>query len=108
MDENETSLGEAREDLLAPVPNIYAYGAYAFTEKFLLRYAGGWLSANYGDYEGAFIFANAFLEYRPFKYAGFGAGYRYLAVDLEYDPGSKTEEYDIKLPGPTLYVIVGF
>lgn len=104
----EISLGEDTADLIAPVPNVYAYGAYAFTEKFILRYGGGWLSANYGDFDGSFIFANAFLEYWPLKYAGFGAGYRYLAADLEYDPGSKTEEYDFKLPGPLLYVIFGF
>jgi hypothetical protein len=104
----EISLGEGNEDLLAPVPNLYAYGAYAFTEKFLLRYGGGWLSANYSDYSGSFIFANAFLEYWPFKYAGFGAGYRYLAADIEYDAGDRTEEYGFKLPGPVLYVVFGF
>ena len=28
-------------DVLAPLPNIYVNGAYAFTEQFLLRYGGG-------------------------------------------------------------------
>ena len=63
---------------------------------------------NYDDYEGSLIFANAFLEYWPFKYAGFGAGYRYLAADVESDPGNKIEEYDVTLPGPLLYVTFGF
>ncbi len=104
----ETTSGEAIADLIAPVPNLYAYGAYAFTERFIFRYGGGWLSLNYEDYEGSLIFASAFLEYWPFKYAGVGAGYRYLAADIEYDPGNKVEEYDVALPGPLLYVTFGF
>ena len=100
--------GEGTADLLAPVPNLYAYGAYAFTERFIFRYAGGWLSLSYEEYSGSFVFANAFLEYWPFKYAGFGAGYRYVAADIEYDPGDRTEEYDVKLAGPMLYMIFGF
>ncbi len=104
----EIPLGEGDEDFLAPVPNLYAYGAYAFTERLVLKYGGGWLSSSYGDYDGSFVFANASLEYWPFQYAGFGAGYRYFAADIEYDPGSKTEKYDVKLPGLVLYVIFGF
>ena len=104
----EVSLGQGEADLLVPVPNLYAYGAYAFKENFVLRYGAGWLSANYGDYDGSFLFANAFLEYWPFKYAGIGAGYRYLKADIEYDPGNKIEEYDVELPGPLVYVVFGF
>ena len=37
----EIPLGEEAADLIAPVPNLYAYGAYAFTERFLFRYGGG-------------------------------------------------------------------
>ncbi len=48
----EISLGDETADLIAPVPNLYAYGAYAFTERFIFRYGGGWLSLNYDDYEG--------------------------------------------------------
>ena len=62
----------------------------------------------YGDWDGTLLFANAFLEYWPLKYAGIGAGYRYLKADIEYDPGDKVEEYDVTLPGPVLYVIFGF
>jgi hypothetical protein len=107
-DGKEVDLGEGNADLLAPVPNLYAYGAYAFTDRFLLRYGGGWLSMKYGDYDGSLIFGNAFFEYWPFQYAGFGAGYRYVHADIEYDPENKEEEYDVKLPGPLLYVTFGF
>jgi len=108
----DTILGETTDngklDFFAPVPNLYAYGAYGFTDRFILRYGGGWLSLTYGDYDGSLVFANAFLEYWPFEYVGFGAGYRYLNADIEYDPGHKKEEYDVTLPGPMLYVTLGF
>lgn len=100
--------GEGNEYLLVPLPNLYAYGAYAFTERLLLRYGGGWLSMSYGDWGGSYVYANVFLEYWLFKYAGFGAGYRYVHADIEYNPGNKTEKYDVKLPGPILYVTFGF
>ena len=105
---SEVSLGEGREDFLAPVPNLYASGAYAFTERFILRYGAGWMSLSYGDFDGSLYFGNAFLEYWPYKYAGLGLGYRYLAVDVDYDPGNKKENYDVKLPGPIFYLTVGF
>ena len=101
-------LGEGSEVLLVPLPNLYAYGAYAFTERCLLRYGGGWLSMSYDEWEGSYVYANVFLEYWPFKYAGFGAGYRYVHADIEYNSGEKTEKYDVKLPGPYLYVTFGF
>lgn len=66
------------------------------------------MSMSYGDWDGSLYFANAFLEYWPFQYVELGAGYRYLAADVEYDPGHKKEEYDVALPGPMLYVTLGF
>lgn len=92
----------------APVPNVYVAGAYAFTDKILLRYSAGWLSLSYGDYDGQLVFADAALEYWPFQHAGLGVGYRYFKVDVEYDPGKKKEEYDVELPGPLIYATFGF
>ena len=108
VDGQEIPLGAGDADLLAPLPNLYAYGVYGFTDKFILRYGGGWMSLSYGDFSGSLYLANAYLEYWPFKHFGFGVGYRYVAADIEYDPGNKTEEYDVKLPGPVLYVAIGF
>ena len=108
VDGREIPLGEGDEDLLAPLPNLYASGAYAFTDKFILRYGGGWMSLRSGDYDGSVVFAKAFLEYWPFRYAGFGAGYRYVEVDVDKDSGSTKEEYDVELPGPVFYATFGF
>jgi hypothetical protein len=108
VDGNEVSLGEGNEDLLAPLPNVYATGAYGFTDRLVFRCGGGWMSLTYGDYDGELVFANAFIEYWPFKYFGFGAGYKYTSVDVNYDSGKKKENYEATLPGPTIYLKVGF
>lgn len=104
----EIDLGSGNADLLAPLPNLYVMGAYAFTDRFLVRGGAGGMSLTYGDWDGSLWFANAFVEYWPFRNAGIGAGYRYLDADVDYDPGNKKETYDFTLPGPVLYVTVGF
>jgi hypothetical protein len=104
----EVDLGRGDASLFAPLPNLYVMGAYAFTDRFLIRGGGGGMSLTYGDWDGSLWFANAFLEYWPFNNAGIGAGYRYLDADVDYDPGHKKETYDFTLPGPVVYLTVGF
>ncbi len=104
----EIDLGTGRADILAPLPNFYVTGAYAFTDRVLLRCGGGGFSMKYNDWDGSLWFANAFLEYWPWQYVGIGAGYRYLSANVEYDPGHKKETYDFDLPGPVFYVTAGF
>jgi len=104
----ERDKGIGDEELLAPLPNIYVMGAYSFTDRFLVRAGGGGMSLNSGDWDGSLYFVNAFVEYWPFRYAGIGTGYRYISVDIEYEPGHKKETYDVDLPGPVFYVTVSF
>ena len=104
----EIDLGEGNEQLLAPAPDVYAFGAVALTDRLALRFSGGWMSLSYQDYSGSLTFANALLEYWPFKHVGIGGGYRYLHADIEYETDDKKEEYDITFPGPIVYLIVGF
>ncbi len=106
--DKEKFIGEGHASVLAPLPNFYLGGAYAFTEKFIARLGGGWLSLSSGDYDGRILAADVMLEYWPFKYAGLGAGYRYITIDFDYDDGEKEEEYNLSIPGPLLYVIFGF
>jgi hypothetical protein len=104
----ERSLGRSEENLTAPLPNVFVSGAYAITDTFILRYAGGWMSLSYDDWDGELWLGQAFLEYWPFQYVGIGAGYRYMSADVEYDSGDKKETYDVELPGPMVYLTVGF
>jgi hypothetical protein len=104
----EVPLGEGSEDFLAPIPNVWVYGAYALTERVIFRYGGGWMSAGYDDYDGTLYLANAAVEYWPFQNAGFGAGYNYLKADIDYESGSKIENYDVDLSGVLFYITMGF
>ena len=104
----EADLGGGSADLLAPLPNLYVTGAYSFTDRFLIRGGAGGMSLSYGDWDGSLFFVNAFVEYWPFRNAGFGVGYKYLDANVDYDPGHKKETYDFTLPGPVIYVTAGF
>jgi hypothetical protein len=106
--DQEKFIGEGHASILAPLPNLYLGGAYAFTEKLLARFGGGWLSLSSGDYDGRLLAADVDLEYWPIKHAGLGAGYRYVSIDFDYDDGEKDEEYNMSIPGPVFYVIFGF
>ena len=105
---NGVTVASGHAEVLAPLPNIYLQGAYAFTENFMARGTAGGFSLSYGDWDGSMYFIAAYLEYWPWKHVGFGAGYRYIDVDVDYDPGHKTETYDFALPGPLVYLAVGF
>jgi hypothetical protein len=102
------AFGGGDEALLAPVPNLYANGAYAFTDNLLLRYGAAWMDLTYDDYDGELLSAQAFLEYWPFRNAGIGAGYRHVSIDVRHSSGTKREEYDLTLPGPMVYLTLGF
>jgi hypothetical protein len=107
-DDSESDLGSGGESLTAPLPNLYVSGIYAFRDDVLFNYGGGWMSMSYGDYDGDLIFARGALEYWPHKNIGLGAGYSYISVDVDYTGNNKKETYDVDMPGPVVYLVVGF
>jgi hypothetical protein len=108
VDGNEIDLGSGGESLTAPLPNLYVSGIYAFRDDVFFNYGGGWMSMSYGDYDGDLIFARGALEYWPHKNIGLGAGYSYISVDVDYTGNNKKETYDVDMPGPVVYLVVGF
>jgi hypothetical protein len=108
VDADKATYRSEDEDLTAPLPNLYAGGAYAFRDDVIFHYGGGWMSLSYGDYDGELLFAQGTLEYWPFQNVGLGAGYAYRTANIEYKADSKKEKYDIEIPGPILYLTVGF
>ena len=96
------------EEIIAPVPNLRLYGIYAFSNKVSVRANAGWLSASYEDYEGAFSYLSAALEYRFTEHFGGGIGYQYTDVDLKHDDGTGKEEYDFQFDGAQLYLTYSF
>jgi hypothetical protein len=48
------------------------------------------------------------LKHWAHKNVGLGAGYSYLSVDVDYTTNKKKETYDVDMPGPVVYLVVGF
>lgn len=95
-------------DVLAPLPTLGFYGAYAFTPKWLLSGRVDVFSLDYGDYEGRLVNATLGVDYRLFRNFGLGAAYRYI----DYDLSVTTSEYDgdikYRFSGPMLYLVSTF
>ena len=78
------------------------------TPKLALMTSGGWLDAEYEDYDGQIWTARANLEYRILESAGIGVGVNFIDVDIDDDDGSKASRYDVELPGVLVYFTLGF
>ena len=99
---------EGTDDILAPLPNLRAQGFYAITPKWGLAGAVGWLSLNYGDYDGAFTYLHARTVYRITEHFGVGLGYQLVDVEVEYDGGRGDSGFDIEFTGPSAYITYSF
>lgn len=99
---------EANEDVLAPVPNLLAYGGYAFSPRLALQGGLGWLSLSYGKYDGRLLTLSGSLEYRFHENFGIGAGYRYFDLELDIDGSNFDHSFDLNIDGPFVYAVAGF
>ncbi len=106
--DQERTGSEGSDDILAPLPNLRAQGFYAFTPKWAVAGAVGWLSANYGDYEGSFIYVHARTTYRITERFGVGLGYQYVDVDLIHNKSNGEAGFDIQFSGPTASLSYSF
>ena len=97
-----------RHDILAPLPNIRAQGFYAITPRWAVSGAVGWLSANYGDYDGGFTYFHGRTLYRFTERFGVGVGYQYVDVDVEHDGERGNSGFDIQFSGPTASLSYSF
>ena len=96
------------ETLLAPLPNILIYGAYAFNKQWAVNGRIGWLSMNYDEYSGELLRANTAIEYRPIKNLGLGIGYNFSELDVTRDQLLHSERFDLNFSGPLFYLKGGF
>ncbi len=94
--------------VLAPLPNIRAYGTWALTPKWEINFDLGWLSLNYDDYEGDYLFFHARTEYRFTERFGAGISFQAAEIDVEVDRRRGNDSFDIDLYGPSLYLTYGF
>ena len=98
----------AKTDTLAPLPNFWIYGGYAFTPKFSVEAAFGWLSLEIDKYDGEILTAVVQGQYRFREHIGIGAGFRYIDTDLTIDGSNYKDKYDVNYYGPFLFMSIGF
>ena len=107
--DNVETLESADRSLIAPVPNLRAYGTYAFSRNLSVTGSAGWLSASYEDWDGRFLYLRGTVEYRPWERWGLGLGYQFTDIDIEHERGGGDfEKYDIDLRGFQAYIGFSF
>ena len=97
------SEGTAREELLAPLPNLYLGGAYQFSRRWLGRAKFGWLSLSYDDWDGELLSGSIDVEYEISDKFGVGIGYIDVDMDVTYDDSVGREVYELEMEGPLLF-----
>jgi hypothetical protein len=101
-------LGSESTDVLAPLPNILAFGTYAFTPKLSLDASVAYFSLSFNDYDGSLFNGAVNLEYRFNDHIGVGVGYNYVNMNLDIDDDGRTTEYDLSYTGPLVFLSAGF
>lgn len=106
--------GEARRgsrtntELLAPLPNVTAFGHYMISDKWSISGNLAWLSINYDEYDGDYTLLNLSTEYRFTDRFGVGFSYQWSDIDVERKQSRKTTSFDIDMYGPSIYLVYGF
>ncbi len=95
----------ASSELLAPLPNFRAQAFYSLNENFGLGIAVGWLSADYDDYDGSFVYAHPRLGYSFNDRWAITVGYQFVDLDITYEKASNRElEFNVDFTGPTAFL----
>ncbi|MEH6593592.1 MAG: hypothetical protein V7746_25215 [Halioglobus sp.] len=104
----ERASKRTNSELTAPLPNLRAYGTYMITDRWEISAAAGWLSFNYDDYDGEYLFLTVFTEYRFTQRFGIGLSYQAAEIDVSHEDSDSKEEFNIDLLGPSIYLTYGF
>ena len=101
-------LGTESTDITAPLPNLLAYGTYAFTPKLSLDGSAAYFTLDYNHYDGSLFRGTVNLEYRFNDHIGAGIGYNYTNMNLDIEDDGRTSEYDLNYTGPVIFLSAGF
>lgn len=99
---------ERELDEWAILPNIGAYGNYAFSDKWILIGRVDWISAAIDKYEGGLWNVEAAVQYQAFRNFGLGLAYRYVALDIEVDENNADWGADVDFSGPMVFITTNF
>jgi hypothetical protein len=95
-------------DVLAPLPVLNLYGAFALTNEWAVRMRVDWLSLNYDIYSGDLRSTAVDVLYQPFRHVGFGLGLRTFVLDVEIDDTKWRGKARSSFTGPTAFMSVTF
>lgn len=103
-----SGIGSDTGDVLAPLPTIGAYGAYALTPKWLVSGRVDVFSLSYDVYDGSLTNATIGIDYRFLRNFGLGAAYRYIDYDLSVTKSSFNGGINYRFSGPQVYAVSSF
>jgi hypothetical protein len=101
-------VGAESTDVLAPLPVLNLYGAFALTNEWAVRFRMDWLSLNYDIYSGDLRSTAIDVLYQPFRHVGFGLGMRTFVLDVEIDDPKWRGKARTSFTGPTAFMSVSF
>ena len=97
-------IGTQRSDLIAPLPTIGLYGAYAITPRWMLSGRADYFSFNVDNYSGSLVNFTAGVDYRFTRSLGVGLGYRHVEYELSATRSRFTGDINYRFSGPLLYL----
>ena len=100
--------GAESTDVLAPLPVVSFFGAFALTNEWAVRMRMDWLSLNYDIYSGDFRSTAIDVLYQPFRNVGFGLGLRSYVLDVEVDDTQWQGRARTVFTGPAAFMTVSF
>lgn len=103
-----TGIGAESTDVLAPLPVLNLYGAFALTNEWAVRLRMDWLSLSYDAYSGDLRSTAIDVLYQPFRHVGFGMGFRAFLLDVEIDDPEWRGKARMVFSGPTVFMTVSF
>lgn len=105
---NAAAVGAEEGDVLAPLPTIGFYGAYAPTPRWLVSGRVDVFSLKYEEFDGRLINTTLGVDYRFWRNLGVGAAWRYIDYDLSVTASRLNGAVDYRFSGPLLYLVSSF
>jgi len=100
--------GDQAKKILAPLPVFSAYGQFALTDEWAVGARLDRFVMSYNDYDGNISSVGVDLNYRPFRYLGFGLAYRSLFIVLKATKPDFSAQFNQSFQGPLLYMSSSF
>jgi hypothetical protein len=100
--------GSESKKVLAPLPVLSVYGQFALTDEWAISMRLDRFVMSYDHYYGNITSSAIDVNYQPFRYVGFGLGYRSLFINLSATKPDWTATFSQSFQGPLAYMNANF